>query len=782
MRRACVGIVGFLLAYSGSYGQNPFLTSVAMSDDARGIIVNPAGLGISRGPNTLFLSSHSEDELTSYSFLLQTGGVGFGYNRRQQFPEYNKFILALGTPMARGLSLGFRFTRTYWPEETHNSVDVGILWRPARILSVGAVSNNLNRPGGMERDYTVGLAFRPFTDRVTVFIDGNLEENKDFEDATYLYGGEVEVVDGILLHGSVDDEGRVRAGFVVNFPFFGTGYESAFDESGEFTSGSVGMALSGDVRRTVFKQRHGFAEMELSGSIVDEKAGGLLATLFDGEGKTTKEIIDFIEKARKDESVDGIVLRLAGVGGGFAKIQEIRDKLSEFRKAGKKVVCYMESGGDGEYYLASVADVIVLNPGGYLDLNGLRAEALFLKGTLEKLGIKADLERIGEYKSASELLTRDSMSDPYREVLNSILDDVYSHITGEMARGRGMKTETLIDKVDGGPYTPQGAYEAGLVDRLAYEDEIEGIARDLNGGRYSEMKEARFARREYWEYRWGSRPKLALIYACGSIVSGESGYNPFLLGKYMGSATIARAIKEAREDKSIKAIVFRVDSPGGTGLASDVIWREVRLARKEKPFIVSMSDVAGSGGYLISCAADVIVAEPGTITGSIGVISGKFDMHGLYDKLGMNKEIITRGEHAAIYSDYQEFTPEEREIVRAQLEEFYTDFVGKVADGRKMESEQVDSIGRGRVWTGNQASRNGLVDVLGGLDTALTIAKRKAGISEAEEVELVVLPRRWRFFSGMHSSFLNLESGLRLEFPLRNSEALLMMPYELEIE
>jgi len=250
----------------------------------------------------------------------------------------------------------------------------------------------------------------------------------------------------------------------------------------------------------------------------------------------------------------------------------------------------------------------------------------------------------------------------------------------------------------------------------------------------------------------------------------------------MGAATIARAIKEAREDKSIKAIVFRVDSPGGTGLASDVIWREVRLARKEKPFIVSMSDVAGSGGYLISCAADVIVAEPGTITGSIGVISGKFDMHGLYDKLGMNKEIITRGEHAAIYSDYQEFTPEEREIVRAQLEEFYTDFVGKVADGRKMESEQVDSIGRGRVWTGNQASRNGLVDVLGGLDTALTIAKRKAGISEAEEVELVVLPRRWRFFSGMHSSFLNLESGLRLEFPLRNSEALLMMPYELEIE
>jgi len=685
MERVCAVVFGLFLAYSGSLGQSPFLTSVAMTDDARATLVNPAGLGVPRGPNSILLLNYSRDKLNSWSFLSQTQLGGLGYERRREFPEYNRFIWGLAGPITRTVHLGLRFTRTYWPEKAHNSLDAGLLWRPNNLLSVGAVSNYLNQPGGFKRSYTLGLALRPFTNRLTLFFDGNLQEDEELKNTRFFYGGEVEPIDGIIIHGSVDGERCLRAGIALHASSFGLGYRGGFDESGELVSGSFGMTFTSETYRTFLKSRHRFVDLKLSGSIVDEKSEGLWGTLFGGGGRTTKEITDLIDKARKDDTVDGIILHLGSMGAGWGKIQEIRESLSEFRRSGKLIVCYLESGGDASYYLASVADKILLNPGGYLDLDGLSAEPIFLKNALDKLGMKADLEWVGEYKSAAEILTRDSMSDAHREVMNSILDDVYSQFVDGIARGRRMSRQEVIDRVDGGPYMPRAAYEAGLVDSLVYEDEIDEAAKELNHGRFTEVKGSTLARKENWRYDWGPRPRVALIYACGFIWTGESGYNPILLGKYMGSTTVSKAIRRAREDKSIKAIVFRVDSPGGIGLASDVIWREVSLAKEEKPFIVSMADVAGSGGYHISCAADTIVAEPGTITGSIGVIAGKFDMHGLYDKFGMDKEIVTRGRNAAIFSDYREFTPEEREIVRTHLEEAYRGFVTQVAQGRGME-------------------------------------------------------------------------------------------------
>jgi protease-4 len=753
-----------------------------MTDDARATLVNPAGLSIPRGPNSILLFNYSRDKLSSWSFLSQTQLGGLGYERRREFPEYSRFIWALGGPITRRVHLGLRFTRTYWPEKAQNSLDAGLLWRPSKLLSIGAVSNYLNQPGGFKRSYTVGLALRPLTNRLTLFFDSNLQEDEELKNTRFFYGGEVEPVDGVIIHGSVDDERRFRIGVALHASSFGLGYRGGFDESGELVSGSFGMTFTSETYRTFLKSRHRFVDLELSGSIVDEKSGGLWGALFGGGGRTTKEITDLIEKARKDDTVDGIMLNLGNVGAGWGKLQEIRESLSRFRRSGKLIVCYLESGGDASYYLASVADKILLNPGGYLDLDGLSAESIFLKNALDKLGIKADLESIGEYKSAAEILTRDSMSDAHKEVMNSILDDVYSQFTNGIGSGRGMSRQEVIEKVDGGPYMPRAAYEAGLVDSLVYEDEIDEIAKELNRGRFTKVKSSTFACKKNWRYDWGPRPRIALIYACGFMLTGESGYNPILLGKYMGSATVAKAIRKAREDESIRAIVFRVDSPGGIGLASEVIWREVSLAKEEKPFIVSMADVAGSGGYHISCAADTIVAEPGTITGSIGVIAGKFDMHGLYDKLGMDKEIITRGRNAAIFSDYREFTPEEREIVRSHLMEAYRGFVDQVAQGRGMEWEDVDAVGRGRVWTGNQAVQNGLVDVLGGLETALRIAKVKARIPEAEVVEMVVLPERKGFFGAKFASLLNWKSGLNLSLPLKSHEPLYLMSYSPEIE
>jgi protease-4 len=650
--------------------------------------------------------------------------------------------------MTNDLSIGLKFSRTYRDEGALNSFDVGALYRPNRFLSIGAVGNQLNRPGEFKRSYTAGLAVRPLGNRLSLFVDGNVTEEERITDGRFLYGAEAEVADGVLIHGSANSDGCLKAGLAINFASLGVGYSSDFEKSDGYTGGSFILNLSQEMRRTVFTERNRLIKIDLSGGVVDEKPEGLLAGLFGGGGETTKDVIDLLAKAREDDTVDGIVLTIGSIQAGWGKLNEIRGSLLELRRAGKRVICYLEGGGNGEYYLASAADRILLNPGGYLLLSGLRTEVVFLKETLDKLGVKADLEHTGEYKTASDLLMRGTMSDAHREMEEWILDDLYSHFVEGIADGRGMRKEEAIEKIDGGPYLAGGAYDAGLVDTLVYEDQVEEVARFYNGGKGCCISRSEFAPQGYWTYDWGEGRKIGLVYASGMMVSGESGYNPLIGGKFMGSATVARAIREARKNESIAAIVLRVDSPGGSGLASEVIRREVDLAKRVKPVVVSMGDVAASAGYHISCGADIIVAEPWTITGSIGAIAGKLNMHGLYDKLGIHKEILTRGENAAIYSDYAEFTPEERELVRALLDESYDRFVRDVALGRGMEWEEVDALARGRVWTGSQAVRNGLVDVLGGLENALDLAMAEAGIEDGVDAEVIVFPRRGGLFTG----------------------------------
>ena len=327
-----------------------------------------------------------------------------------------------------------------------------------------------------------------------------------------------------------------------------------------------------------------------------------------------------------------------------------------------------------------------------------------------------------------------------------------------------------------------------MVDTLLFYDQIYDLIKQIDGVKPKLLARQSYQNRHYYRYSWAIPPKIALIFATGMIGSGESGKN-MLLGDYMGSETIAGAIKKAREDRSIKAIVFRVDSPGGEGMASDVILREIIRTKGVKPFIVSMSDVAGSGGYWIACAGDSIISMPGTYTGSIGVISGKFSFQGLYEKIGLNIETVKRGKNADIYSTTRGFNDQEREIIKRQINESYSDFVRKVAQGRRMSEARVDSLGRGRVWTGRQAQKNGLVDLLGGLDLAIAIAGEKAGLPEDAEVEIVALPeRKFSFNLGsglMSSSSPDLKSLLK-ELEKNNifldENILLFMPYKIDIK
>ena len=483
--------------------------------------------------------------------------------------------------------------------------------------------------------------------------------------------------------------------------------------------------------------------------------------IFVTQVKTLRSIIKQLDNIRKDDEIAGVLLKIEGLGIGWAKLQELRDKIIQLRSGGIEVISYLESGGNTEYLLACAADRIVLMPAGMVGLTGLRAEVMFFRGLLDKLDIKADMYTVGKYKSAVEPFMRDSMSEAQKEAMNVILDDLYGQQVEMIANGRGEIDAALAAAlIDQGPFTAEEAYQAKLVDAIQYYDElvqsVEGRAEEkieivsdfdkkstaapeLTGfagfmrlfSMLTASKRPTFGR---------GKPKVALVYATGPIMP-DAPTGPFSTGQVMTPGVMAKAFREAREDRDVQAVIMRVDSPGGSAVASDAIWREVLLTQREKPVVVSMSDVAGSGGYYIAMAAGTIVAEPGTITGSIGVLGGKLNLKGLYNKIGLTKEIITRGKNANLYSDYGDFTPTERERLQKLLETIYQDFVRKAAEGRDKTEAEIHELAQGRIWTGKQAKEIGLVDELGGLDTALAIAKKQIGIAPTDEIDIIILPK-----------------------------------------
>jgi protease-4 len=381
-----------------------------------------------------------------------------------------------------------------------------------------------------------------------------------------------------------------------------------------------------------------------------------------------------------------------------------------------------------------------------MNLTGLRAEVLFLKGALERARIEPEFLRLGEYKSAIEPFTRTSLSPEARDALDAILDDLYEQLVTGIAEGRRIAPETVRTLIDKGPYRASEAKKAGLLDEVLYEDELESKLGEFVYG--NDVKPTvveagvylrRARRRAPPPGAQFPFPRIALIPAEGLIRVGKTRRSQ--LGRSVAAGTFVDALRRARDDDRISAIVLRVNSPGGSGLASDLIWREVRLARRKKPVVVSMGDVAASGGYYLSMPANWIVAEPGTLTGSIGVIAGKFNFRGLYEFLGLAKETIDRGARAGAQSDYRPFTKEERLKLQLELQAFYDDFVEKAAEGRKLEKAALETVARGRVWTGKQALAHALVDQLGGIVEAIEAAKRFAGIPVAQPVRLVAATR-----------------------------------------
>ena len=449
-----------------------------------------------------------------------------------------------------------------------------------------------------------------------------------------------------------------------------------------------------------------------------------------------------LQKAAADAHIKAIVLEPEGLSAGWAKLEEIRTGVERFRKSGKPVYAFLRAPSTRDYYVALAADRIYLGPQEPLMLKGLRAEMMYFKKTLDKLGVSVDVEHAGKYKDYGDMFTRSDMSPETREVMSSVVDDLYENLVARIAEGRKKSPEEVRAIIDQGPFTAAQAHKAGLVDELRFEDQVWGELKDrLHSGELKKVAAGEYMMVPMEAVGLQGKSRIALVIGEGDITRGEAG-DDGSTGNNLTSYGFDKLLRQVAGDSTIKGVVVRIDSPGGEQVASDEIWRQMNLLSKKKPLVFSMSDLAASGGYYIAMTGDPIVAYPETLTGSIGVVFGKPNLHGLYDKLGITKDSVGRGKHAGIDSDYASLTPDERQLLRDGVDESYKDFVAKVADARRRAFNDIEPLAQGRVWLGSQAKARGLVDELGGLDTAIELVKKKAHIPAAEKVSLVMYPPR----------------------------------------
>ena len=488
---------------------------------------------------------------------------------------------------------------------------------------------------------------------------------------------------------------------------------------------------------------------ELQETMPDDVVGQLIAR----DTTTVRGFVESLRLAKRDPRITGVLLMPSSLESPYwAKVQELRDAVLDFRKSGKMVVAFLEYGGDREYYLASAADRVFLLPTSALDLTGVASYEVFLRGTFDKFGAYPDFLQIGAYKTAVNQLTEKSFTPAHREMTESLNGDMYEQLVRGIASARKKTEAETRQLLDQGPFSPEDAVRTGLVDALAYEDQLDDRVPQLRQG--GEMRRVDGSDYQRVTARsLGVRPtsRIAVLYASGVIASGKSGYDPrngTSSALTPSSSSCAGCARTTRSRPSCCASTV----PGGSSVASDVMWRELMITRDQKPsrpLITSMSDLAASGGYYIAVPGQVIVAQPGTLTGSIGIFAGKIVIDGTLAKVGVTTETVKSGKNADIYSPFSRFSPEQRAKVGDYMQGFYRNFVAKVADGRHTTPERIDAVGQGRVWTGAQAKDRGLVDVLGGLDTAVSIAKQRAHIPADEEVELVVYSPRRSFYEAL---------------------------------
>lgn len=749
---------------------------LAGEHDARVVATNPGALPLVRGTElALVLGLEDPDVATSAgqgfgAFMAMAGGggllprfgLGLGFewlrpSRSQLAPDPGEpFRFTLGLATALGRSAGFGFAWHHFSAEGPlsglDTFDLGWSSRFGNHFAVGATLKDIatkpiaNTP--VQRRYELETMVRPLAnDALEVALGGRLGETRlDFDGWTRVSG---RITRGVYAHaavetralhtiiddpiaGRMEDNGRdIRATLGLEISLGSTGATllatGLRDDTGarHALGGQLVLRMSSVGQPSVLGRGDHIERVELKGTI--------------GLRETTALVARFRSIAR-DPSAKALVVTFDGVGGGWATLQELRSELLAVRKAGKKVFSYMVSGTGRDYFIASAADKIYIDPAGGLRIVGLAGTTTYFRGLFDLVGVSPQFAKIAEYKSAPEQFTEKGPTEPAARMNNELFDSMWEQWVAQVAASRKLTRDELIALVDNGPYSAgdlaNAADKAGkLVDGVAPPDKVSAmITKEI--GAVLPVAGPPIERPDRWQ-----RPGIAIVYVDGDITDGKSKSIPFLGQSLAGGETLVEAIAAARNDPRIGAIVLRIDSPGGSALASELVSREVFATRGVKPILCSMSDLAASGGYFIAAGCDLVYAEPMTITGSIGIFYGKFDLSGLAQKLGVTTDTYKRGKRADVESLFRPYTEEERTVLMDKLRYMYGRFLGAVAEGRGMKKEDVDAVGRGRVWTGTQAKAQRLVDRHGGLGDVLDEAKRRMGIAADTRVQLYELPK-----------------------------------------
>ncbi len=781
--------------------------SVATSDNVDALALNPAGLGVNRGEQSAFQVRVPKNENEDPVYFAGTRVDGFGYTLYGT--NHLSYNLALGGDLGGGLNFGYRW-------DSHKVHTLGFLYRPVSFGSLGITGDfdtKLNLTASR-----IGLAIRPFGYRLTLGADvtttdwATITDYDSYKANSTLSGFiELQPVDGIffsVMSGENGEDISLNLGFDFSLGGFNIGGSSiAKVQSTEYGFYTHSQILK-SILKTKDKKALHYVRMKMNSTMIEEKPESPLFNFNLNPLKKTvhgtqlRTWVEKLDELTADEKVDGLIIDYDYLSGGLGKLYEVRQALERFKAAGKKIIVYADGINNIGCYLLSMADEIYVAPLGEVDLRGLNLELNFYKGLMDKLDIVGEFEQISPYKTAPDPFLRKEMSPEMRENYGEVFDDLYAEFVNGIASGHGWSVEKTNQVIDNGPYLPAAAIEAGLITGTKFPDEFESYIEKFDGRDVKTEEWSGIDSKEKYVNEWKTEeiPTIAIVYAVGGIVSGES--NPGPGGStQMGDETITQALKDARENKDVDAVVFRIDSGGGSALASDMILREVNNttdldSANVKPLIASMSDVAGSGGYWIACQSDKIVAYPTTITGSIGVLSGRINYSGLLKKLGITSDKIKYGKHSDFYSANKLWSAEEKAILRAAIVDTYEMFKEKVAAGREgLEVDDLDPIALGRIWSGTQAKDRKLIDEVGGLSKAIELAKQEAGISADQEVRIIEYPKtrpRYSFLKSMSgntriSAYIPDEIMDQLEIlqiipVIENDEIQLLMPFAIKVK
>lgn len=742
------------------YSHTDFLlTSPGASGSALGGYVNPAVYGMLPGFESQFFWSDEGAKISSlkrWGWFMGLPHLGFGltHQRATLFPgsavsrkaSITDYRIALaGGDEGMALGLGYAWSKgdvDVYPRD--DVLQVGMVQRPSDFLSLGLAGDFAL--GSSHRTGLFDLALRPLgTPAVTLFGDAELGEKDRLEDARWGVGSALELLPGVQLVGKYMDTEAFTLGLSFSFGQSVITVAPHYDDQQNLGSTTYGVR-SGFPKPNVLdrflRKNERYLSLELKGRVTHRKF-----RFFDEKTHTLSDLLVALDGAIQDPRVAGVAVNLSGVNISGELAWEVRQKLQGVRDADKKVVVFIDRGEMREYHLASVADRIVMDPEGFLFIPGYLTGNTYYRGTLEKLGLGVDVLRFYKYKSAGEMFTRDDMSQADREQRQAFIEDVYALVKSDVSESRGITDDQFDEWINQGYlFDAQNALEQGLVDTLGRWIDVGDIIRSMEDHKKKLVGPGKMASLEFPSRTWGPRPRIAVVYGLG-FCAMDWGIN---------ARQLEKVFDRLKKDKGIKAVVFRVDSPGGVGMASDVVSEALRKCAEKKPVIVSQGSMAASGGYHLSMYADTIVAAPRTVTGSIGVLSAWVWNKGLGSGLGMTTDHVKIGHHAdmafgmelpflGLHLPDRKLALEERARFEQVVRDGYKMFVSKVAQGRGLTEAQVDSVAQGRVWSGIDAKEVGLVDEIGGLDRAIQIARTAAGIGPGEEYVIEEMPSKGLF-------------------------------------